>query len=265
MLMLQLHRLTPRPVKLSIALLEVKCAMQRLIKIVRSVDKVSKVLVCWKSVAPWEEEAAGVGISLWPERVKRWNGEVGGGTMMKTMVVRNELYTSAKSKAMAATDTIRPSRPSLRQSHHVISYTPPDLIPGEAAELTFVVSLLHLTCSVFVWCGQSEYGIDQMLAGSNTVEAAAADKNAVEAAAMEQEALASLSEEDRRQLQVEREADAQLEQAMREAGRSGDGDGDGASLEAIRVAPKGVLARHWGMAMQRRSGKVSDGGESGRY
>ncbi|CAO1626019.1 unnamed protein product [Jaminaea pallidilutea] len=156
---------------------------------------------------------------------------------------------------MAATDTIQPSRPSLRQSHHVISYTPPDLIPGEAAELTFVVSLLHLTDSVFVWCGQSEYGIDQMLAGSNTVEAAAADKNAVEAAAMEQEALASLSEEDRRQLQVEREADAQLEQAMREAGRSGDGDGDGASLEAIRVAPKGVLARHWGMAMQGRSGK----------
>lgn len=123
-----------------------------------------------------------------------------------------------------------------------------------------MVSLLHLTDSVFVWCGQSEYGIDQMLAGSNTAAAAAAaaDKNAVEAAAMEEEALASLSEEDRRQLQVEREADAQLEQAMREAGRSG--DGDGASLDAIRSAPKGLLARHWGMAMQGRSGKVSDGG-----
>lgn len=145
------------------------------------------------------------------------------------------------------------SSSTLKQTHHLIAIA---LSPQHEEQL--IVSTLYLRDSLFVWCGVTDRGAEiqaelaqQAAAASSSTalpppaQAASADDK------LEESALASLSEEDRRQLEVDRKVDEEIAKAMEAAGRSGPADDDASSSTS---QPTGHLAREWAMAMHTKAG-----------
>lgn len=168
------------------------------------------------------------------------------------------MASSSSSSSSSASQT--PSQ--LKQTHHLITIR---VSPQHEEDL--IVSTLYLRDSLFVWCGTTERGReieaeirDQQEAAASSSQTSSAvelDKDGSNASQdIEAAALASLSEEERRQLEVDRQVDEEIAKAMEAAGRTDEDD----PTAATTGTPQGYLAREWAMAMHNTRGGGTGGG-----
>lgn len=132
----------------------------------------------------------------------------------------------------------------IKQTHHLIKLPAPH-------HSHFVVSVLHLTDSYFVWCGETPHGAAaeeearEFRTRSQMTSSPLPQQQASALSAEEEAALATLTEEERRQIEVDRRMDEELANALQAAGRQ--------EAQQTAAMPKGFLAREWAVAMQRPS------------
>lgn len=126
------------------------------------------------------------------------------------------------------------------QTHHLVTINHPQ-------HPHFIVSILHLCDSLFVWCGEAQDGIvaqeeAQDLArrtGAGGTDGSAGEDSRT--SKVSEAPLARLSLEERRQLEVDHQMDKELANAMQSAGRQ--------EAEQVASIPKGSLAKEWAVAM----------------
>ncbi|CAO1613625.1 unnamed protein product [Parajaminaea phylloscopi] len=138
----------------------------------------------------------------------------------------------------------------LPQSSHLVTIPHPQ-------HPHFVVSILHLRDSLFVWCAEAydgeaaseeaqRYADSQAQPSSSTSLKRPEQTDVDDDAALQDAALASLSPEERRQLQVDQQMEEELSKAMEAAGRH--------ETQQMAATPKGCLAKEWAVAMSSRVG-----------
>ncbi|PWN21517.1 hypothetical protein BCV69DRAFT_282239 [Microstroma glucosiphilum] len=131
---------------------------------------------------------------------------------------------------------------AIRRSNHLITISHPH-------HPYYLVCILHFRDSLFVWLGEAPMGAVGEAQRSNSERLPDGEVSKEEEELLAR-AKASLSEEDQRQLEVDRQMEEELSKALAAAGRDGGGGARGA-LEEDEIArqSKGFLAKEWAVAM----------------
>lgn len=126
----------------------------------------------------------------------------------------------------------------------------------------FLISILHLHDSLFVWCGETSRSAAEEASRNEGQDGTQAVPPPAASLPEHGRTAGSQSEADDRQEQVDREMEEELSRALAAAGRSAS---DGAATQAdsdpssASEIPKGFLAREWAASMysNHKSGSVS--------
>lgn len=132
----------------------------------------------------------------------------------------------------------------IKRSNHLITISHPH-------HPYYLVCILHFRDSLFVWLGEAPMGAVAEAERSQTgSEQQVNGGGSSEDAELLARAKASLSEEDQRQLEVDRQMEEELSKALAAAGRDA-GGGAGGPIEEDEIArqSKGFLAKEWAVAM----------------
>lgn len=137
----------------------------------------------------------------------------------------------------------------IRRTNHLITISHPH-------HPYYLVCILHFRDSLFVWLGEAPTGAVAEAQRSGIEQESNGGASADEYDLLAR-AKASLSEEDQRQLEVDRQMEEELSKALAAAGRdAGGGVGGVVEEDEISRQAKGFLAKEWAVAMY-KEGLVS--------
>lgn len=157
--------------------------------------------------------------------------------------VRSHLAATRNTMTTSGTSSSSQVQPlAIRRSNHLITISHPH-------RPYYLVCILHFRDSLFVWLGEAPMGAVGEAQRSNSEQFSNGEASKEDEELLAR-AKASLSEEDQRQLEVDRQMEEELSKALAAAGRDG-GGGAGGALEEDEIArqSKGFLAKEWAVAM----------------